>query len=229
MKIISVLFARTSELWWDGLARLLAEMHQFQIVGISCTGLETIEAASKLRPDVILLDEEMSGCDCIEVAQNMNSISPDTNIMIITKPYKNIDTNSIFKTRAKAYIDKDITITDLVKAIDNVSKGGMVVISPLVALKILENLDKENEEKEFTHHEFDISLTKRETEILSLLAFKGVTNKEIADKLYISENTVKTHLASIIRKMNVGNRQQAAAKAREIRLFKLPKALNQEK
>ena len=92
----------------------------------------------------------------------------------------------------------------------------MVVISPLVASKMLQYLDQSAEQKTVGRIEFDINLSNRETEILSLLANKGTTNKEIAELLCISEHTVKTHLASIIRKMNVSNRQQAAAKAREI-------------
>ncbi len=203
-------------MWWDGLARLLGEMDQFQIACICRTGLDVIQEASALKPDIILLDEEMSGGDCVEVSQNMNKISPETNIVIITKPYKDIDVNSIFKTRAKAYIDKDISLVELVRAIENVVRGDMVVISPLVASKMLQYLDQSAEQKSIGRLEFDINLSNRETEILSLLANKGTTNKEIAELLCISENTVKTHLASIIRKMNVSNRQQAAAKAREI-------------
>jgi len=216
MKKISVLFARTAELWWDGLARLMGEMGQFQIVGICSTGLETIREASSLKPDIILLDEEMSGCDYVEVSQNMNKISPETNIIVITKPYKNIDVNSIFKTRAKAYIDKDITLTEMVKAIENVVRGGMVVISPLVATSMLKYLDQAGQETGAARREFDISLSKRETEILSMLAHRGSTNKEIAEALCISENTVKSHFANIMWKMNVRNRQQAANLAREI-------------
>ena len=147
MKKISILFARTAELWWDGLAKLLDELDQFQIAGICCNGLDTIREASILKPDIILLDEEMSGCDCVEVARNMNKISPETSIIIITKPYKNIDANSIFKTRAKAYIDKDITLSELIKAIENVVSGEMVVISPLVASKMLQYLDQGGEDK----------------------------------------------------------------------------------
>jgi len=216
MKRISILFARTAELWWDGLAKLVDELDQFQIAGICCNGLDTIREASMLKPDIILLDEEMSGCDCVEVARNMNNISPETSIIIITKPYKNIDANSIFKTRAKAYIDKDITLSELIKAIENVVSGGLVVISPLVASKMLQYLDQGGEDKRMTRHEFNINLSKRETEILAMVASKGASNKEIAEAMFISENTVKSHLANIMWKMNVSNRQQAAALAREI-------------
>jgi DNA-binding NarL/FixJ family response regulator len=216
MKKVGILFARNNELWWDGLARLLDEMDQFQIVGICSNGLDTIREASTLRPDIILLDEEMAGCDCVEVARNMNRISPETNVIIITKPYKNIDVNSIFKTRAKAYIDKDITLAELSKAIENVARGGMVAISPMVASKMLQYLDQATEDKNVVRHEFNINLSKREVEILALLASKGASNREIAEALFISENTVKSHLANIMWKMNVSNRQKAAALAREI-------------
>ena len=216
MKKISILFGRTAELWWDGLSRLLGEVDQFHIAGVCNSGLEVIQGAERLKPDIILLDEEMSGGDCVEMAQNMNRLSPETSIVIITKPYKNIDVNSIFKTKAKAYIDKDISLVELIKAIENVARGDMVVISPLVASKMLQYIDQSAEQKSLPRHEFDINLSNRENEILSLLANRGTTNKQIADLLVISENTVKTHLASIIRKMNVSNRQQAAAKAREM-------------
>jgi DNA-binding NarL/FixJ family response regulator len=221
MSIIRILFARSSELWWDGLERLLKEREQYEILGICCNGLDTIQKATLIKPDIILLDEEMADCGSVEVAQNMNKISPDTHIIMIIKPYKNIDINVIFKSRAKGYIDKDITLDELVKAIENVTKGGMVVISPLVAKHMLryldqsENLTKPEENDDIKRKEFEVNLSKRELQILTLLAMKGNTNKEIADVLYISENTVKSHVANIIWKMNVRNRQQAAAVARE--------------
>lgn len=215
-KTISILFARNNELWWDGLEKLLSAIDQFEVAGICASGIETMKVAAAIKPDIILLDEELSECDYVEVAQNMNKLSPETGIIVVTKPYKNIDINLIFKTRAKGYLDKDITLEELVRAIGNVARGGMVAISPLVAERMLQQLDRaEAVSRKETRHEFDISLSKREKEILTLLATKGTTNREIAEALCITENTVKSHLANIMWKMNVRNRQQAAALARE--------------
>jgi DNA-binding NarL/FixJ family response regulator len=212
---IRILFARTGELWWDGLTRLLNEHEQFEIVDVCYDEPEATRKTKLLKPDIVLLDEEMLGHGSGEVTKSLNQIHPDTHIIIVSKPYKDIDVVSIFKMRARAYIDRDITLEELIETVEKVVKGGMVVISPLVATHLLRFLGQITNGKEAMRKEFDINLSKREMQILELLTVKGTTNKEIASELCITENTVKSHIANIMWKMNVRNRQQAAALARE--------------
>ena len=122
--------------------------------------------------------------------------------------------SSFFKARAKAYINKDITYPTLESCIHHVAKGGVFVISPQVAQSILEQVAS-FESSVSNQLEYDVGLSKREKEVLTLLAQKGTSNREIAEALHITENTVKAHLSSILEKMHVHNRQQAAILARE--------------
>ena len=176
--------------------------------------IETINKSNQLNPDVILLDEEIEGGDCGELAARINELHPEIKIIIVIKPYKNISLSTSFKARAKAYIDKDISYQELESCVHYVAKGGVVVISPLVAQKLLEQVAYYGNTMS-TRVEYDVGLSKREKEVLTLLAQKGTSNKGIAEALHITENTVKAHLSSILEKMQVRNRQQAAILARE--------------
>ena len=214
MEKLKVLLASNHELWWDGLSLLLGKTPDIEVSSICYDAMDTINQADQIQPNIIFLDEEIKGGDCGEVALRINKIHPDIKIIIVTKPYKNVNLSSSFKAQAKAYIDKDITFSELEKCIRQVAKGEVVVISSLVAQKLLEQVA--NPKQSTTNHiEYDFGLSKREKEVLTLLAKRGTTNKEIAETLYITENTVKAHLSSILEKMKVHNRQQAAILARE--------------
>jgi DNA-binding NarL/FixJ family response regulator len=219
---IKVLLARSEELWWDGLSRLLVEINDIEIAGITTTAVDTIRLASQIKPDVILLDEEISEGNCGEVIRDISEIHPETNTIVIIKPYKNVNVSAAFKARAKAFIDKDVSLDELIRAIRYVAKGGIVVISPIVAQQLLEQVATSTRGNSRVRPEYDIGLSNREIEVLRLVS-QGITNKEIAEALVITENTVKTHLGNILEKMQVRNRQQAAALAREMGYLESPK------
>lgn len=214
MEKVRIILASNYELWWDGLALLMERSGNFELQAICYNAIETINKANELQPDVILLDEEIEGSECGEVAQRINELHPEIKIIIVMKPYQAINYASSFKARAKAYINKDITYSGLESSIRHVAKGGVVVISPLVAQKLLEQVASYGNAVN-VRAEYNVGLSKREKEVLALLAEKGTTNKEIAEILHITENTVKAHLSSILEKMRVRNRQQAAILARE--------------
>lgn len=215
MEKIKIILASNHELWWEGLLLLLKNRaEEIDVLAICYNAIETINLANELKPDIILLDEEIEGGDCGEVAQRINELHPEIKIIIIIKPYKNISLSTSFKARAKAYIDKDITYHELENCIRYVAKGGVVVISPLVAQNLLEQVAHFGTSTS-TRVEYDVGLSKREKEVLTLLAQRGTSNKGIAEALHITENTVKAHLSSILEKMQVRNRQQAAILARE--------------
>jgi two-component system NarL family response regulator len=215
MERVKVILASNRELWWEGLSLLIEKRAEaIQVLAMCYDAIETINKANQLKPDVLLLDEEIEGGDCGELAQRINELNPEIKIIIVIKPYKNISLSTSFKARAKAYIDKDITYEELESCIHYVAKGGVVVISPLVAQKLLEQVAYYGNTMS-TRVEYDVGLSKREKEVLTLLAQKGTSNKGIAEALHITENTVKAHLSSILEKMQVRNRQQAAIIARE--------------
>jgi RNA polymerase sigma factor (sigma-70 family) len=214
MKKLKIILASNNELWWEGLLLLMEQSEDFEVLTICYDAIDIINKANQFQPDIILLDEEIEGSDCGDVAMRINELNPEIKIIIIIKPYKDISLSTSFKARAKAYIDKDITFHELENCIRHVAKGGIVIISPLVAQKLLDQVAY-YENTMSRRVEYDVGLSKREKEVLNLLAQKGTTNRQIAEALHITENTVKAHLSSILEKMQVRNRQQAAILARE--------------
>jgi DNA-binding NarL/FixJ family response regulator len=211
---IKVLFGRTNELWWDGLLKLLQDITDIEVVGVCSNSNEVIQRVSERHPDVVLLDEEISGSDRDDIAWDIRTFEEETKIIVVIKPYKDVELALNFKSRAKAYIDKDITLEELITAVRCVAKGRMVVISRTVSQEILQHLESTGGVIQKIRPEYKINLSKRELEVLNLLAKRQMSNKEIAHALFITENTAKAHLGSILEKMKVPTRQQAAALAK---------------
>jgi DNA-binding NarL/FixJ family response regulator len=212
---IRILFGRTKELWWDGLLKLFHDIPDIEVVAVCSSSSEVIRRANELRPDLVLLDEEISESDYGENAWNISDLHEETKIIVVIKPYKNVELATHFKARAKAYIDKDISLEELVTTVRTVARGGMVVISRTVSQEILKHLESAGNLVPRVRPEYNINLSKRELEVLNLLAKRQMSNKEIAHALFITENTAKAHLASILEKMKVPTRQQAAALAKD--------------
>jgi DNA-binding NarL/FixJ family response regulator len=216
MKKISVILAGNREIWWEGLLGLLKERSpEYEVAAVCYDALETIEKANQFKPDILLLDEEIKGGDCGEIAQRINRLHIETNIIILIKPYKNIDLSSLLKANVKGYVDKDISYSGLASTILHVYRGDFAMLSQAIARLLMKQVETYRDTM-FTHGERNIGLSKREREVLTMLANKGTTNKEMAAALHITNNTVKAHLSSIMEKMQVRNRQQATIIAREI-------------
>jgi len=206
MEQVKVLLADGKEIFREGLARLLQEQEQIEVVSQCSNGKEAIKKAKESEPDVVLMDSSISDCGSKEAIQQINESSPGVKVAMLTDSRDEEELFSAIEAGATGYLLKDMKIGDLVESIDLIGKGEVVVPPPLagklvrkVALKI-----KEAEVKDV--------LSQRETEILRLLA-KGATNKEIAETLFITENTAKVHLKNILGKLQLRNRQQAAAYA----------------
>jgi DNA-binding NarL/FixJ family response regulator len=215
MKKIRVILASNYELWWEGLSLLLGKDEEMEAVTICYDASTVLEKANELKPDIILLDEEISGCDCGLLVQKITEVQPCIKVIVVIKPYKNVVLSTSLKAGAKGYIDKDITFKELSNSIRQVAKGGLVIISPRVAQEFIEHISSYERYKDNMQVDIDTGLSKREKEVLALLALRSITNREIAEKLYITESTVKVHLSNILEKMKVRNRQEAALIARE--------------
>jgi DNA-binding NarL/FixJ family response regulator len=215
MKKIRVILASNYELWWEGLSLLLEKEEDMESVALCYDAASVIEKSSELKPDIVLLDEEISGCDCGALVEKINELQPNIKVIVVIKPYKNVVLSSSLKAGAKGYIDKDITFKELSNSIRQVAKGGLVIISPRVAQEFIEHISSYERYKVNMQMDIETGLSKREKEVLALLAMKSITNREIAEKLYITESTVKAHLSNILEKMKVRNRQEAALIARE--------------
>jgi DNA-binding NarL/FixJ family response regulator len=210
MDPIKVLIVDDHALFRRGINAVLVNNKSLDVVGEAIDGLEALEKAESLSPDVILMDLNMPRCTGLEATQALQAKIPDVDILVLTVSDNEADLFSAIKYGAKGYILKNTEPEDLVQAIINIAQGG-VIISPVMAAKLLTEFKDHGQEKQPLPAE-EAELSPREDEVLRLVA-QGATNREIADSLYISENTVKTHLRNIMDKLHLANRSQAAAYA----------------
>jgi DNA-binding NarL/FixJ family response regulator len=204
---IQVIIADDHRLFREGIRLILREEADIQIVGEAANGLQTLSLVERLKPDVALLDIAMPEMDGIQVILPLRRKSPRTKALMLTASVDEVKIFESLKAGAKGYLSKDSSISDLTKAIRAVHRGEL-----WVERKVLSRFfDQEAAVNSGASNPLDKTkegLTPREQEILRLLV-TGRTNKEIAEELFISEKTVKSHLNSIFRKLNVTRRLQA--------------------
>ena len=212
MEEVKVLVVDDHALFRRGIVTVLANQQNISVVGEAVNGLEAIAKAEELAPDVILMDLNMPQCSGLEATQALQAKAPQVNILVLTVSENEADLFAAIKFGATGYILKNTEPEDLVQAIHHIAQGG-VIISPVMATKLLAEFKDSGTgvQAEKVADEKD-KMSPREDEVLQLVA-QGATNKEIADSLFISENTVKTHLRNIMDKLHLANRSQAAAYA----------------
>ncbi|MDR3577560.1 MAG: response regulator transcription factor [Anaerolineaceae bacterium] len=174
----------------------------FEVVGEAQDGLEAISQTRRLQPDVILMDLEMPGMGGLEAISEIHREFPKVHILVLTSFVDDQKIAAAIKAGAVNYLFKNSSPAELVKAIQEVYKG-RTNLSPEVASRLVAGLQQQDHSKIS-----EFSLTRREIEILRLAA-SGLSNPEIASKLFISEGTVRFHFSNIFRKLQVTNRSQA--------------------
>ena len=212
MESIKVLVVDDHTLFRRGIASVLASQEGLEVIGEATDGLEAIEKAKEIAPDVILMDLNMPRCSGLQTIQALQAEMPEINVLVLTVSEMEADLFAAMKFGARGYTLKKAEPEELIHAILHIARGG-VIVSPLMATKLLtEFKDLAAVAERESIEEADAELSPREGEVLQLVA-QGATNKEIADALFISENTVKTHLKSIMETLHLANRSQAAAYA----------------
>jgi len=190
----------------EGIGSMLKKETDFRVVGEASNGLEALEKARELSPDVVLMDLRMPEMDGVEAISRIRAEKPDIKFIILTT-YS--DDEYIFKgiaAGARAYLLKDAPRDELFKAIRMVSRGESL-IQPVVASRVLDKLAELSRKTPAGD-----TLSDREIEVLRLMA-GGESNKDIADHLSITQSTVKTHITSIFQKLNVTTRTEAVTNA----------------
>jgi len=185
---------------------MLKKEPDFKMVGEASNGLEAVEKARELSPDVVLMDLRMPEMDGVEAISRIKAEKPEVKFIILTT-YS--DDEYIFKgiaAGARAYLLKDAPRDELFKAIRMVSRGESL-IQPVVASRVLDKLAELSRKTPAAD-----TLSDREIEVLRLMA-GGQSNKDIADHLSITQSTVKTHITSIFQKLNVTTRTEAVTNA----------------
>jgi two-component system, NarL family, response regulator LiaR len=187
-----------------GLSALIATEPNMAVVGEADDGQEAVLKARALRPNVILMDLSMPRKDGIEAIHEIKQENPDARILVITSFAEDDKVFPAIKAGAQGYLLKDSSPQELVQAIYDVHNGESS-LDPAIARKLLRELNRPATPVVTSQ----ASLTEREIEVVKLLA-QGLANQEIAEQLVITERTVRSHVSSILGKLHVANRTQAA-------------------
>ncbi|GAB4265527.1 MAG: response regulator transcription factor [Candidatus Promineifilaceae bacterium] len=188
----------------QGLRALLETRPGFNVIGEASDGLEAVQAAKKLKPDIILIDLVMPNMDGIAAIKEITADNPKARILVLTSFAEDDKVFAAIKAGALGYLLKDSSPQELLQAIKAVYRGESS-LHPTIALKLVRELHQPPDPITQDAQ----SLTARETAVLKLLA-QGFSNQDISQSMNISERTVATHVSNILSKLHVANRTQAA-------------------
>ncbi|CAM4349734.1 response regulator transcription factor [Paenibacillus alkaliterrae] len=206
---IKILLVDDHQIVLKGISFFLRMQPDFELAGEACNGKEAVEKAAELQPDIILMDLNMPIMDGIEASQLIVQQNPETKILVLTSFSDRSHIVPALQSGAIGYMLKDVEPDQLAEAIRSAFKGN-VQLHPDIANALVAQADPHTEPVNGqSAREIKDSLTPREREVVLLLA-KGMSNKEIAKSLTVAEKTVKTHVSSILSKLNLSDRTQAA-------------------
>ena len=215
---IRVAVVDDQELFRRGLTMLLGVEEDIEVVGEAGDGVAATELAASAVPDVVLMDVRMPKRSGIEACVSIKDVAPSAKIIMLTVSDEEADLYDAVKNGASGYLLKDSSIDEVAQAIRVVAEG-QSLISPSMAVKLLDEF------KQMTRSERQQvptpRLTDRELEVLKLVA-QGLNNREIAKRLFISENTVKNHVRNILEKLQLHSRMEAVMYAVREKLLDIP-------
>src|SRR5437667_10424854 len=208
---LRVLIVDDHALFRRGLQMVLKQEPDIEVVGEAADGHEAVGKAQELMPDVILMDVRMPKRSGIEATQRIKELLPHVKILMLTISDEEADLYDAIKAGASGYLLKEIPIEEVADAIRSVW-AGQSRISPSMASKLLTEFAAISKATEERPQMPAPRLTDREMEVLKLVA-QGLNNRDIAKKLYISENTVKNHIRNILEKLHLHSRMEAVVYA----------------
>ncbi|MBI5890281.1 MAG: response regulator transcription factor [Nitrosomonadales bacterium] len=199
---IRILLADDHPLFREGVAHSLGTEPDFEIVAQAASGEEAVELAHQLHPDIALLDVTMTGMGGIAAAGKIAADTPGVRIMMLTVSENRENLMAALKAGAHGYVLKGVSAGEL-RAITRRVAGGEAYVTPALAADMLTEFSQPHPIDSFSE------LTTRETQILQLLS-QGLTNREIGERMYLAEKTVKHYMTSILQKLHVRSRTEAA-------------------
>ncbi len=215
---IRVLIADDQQLVREGLHLLLDLIPGICVAGEARDGVEAVEQAQKIGPDVVLMDVQMPKLDGVAATRRIQETCPGTKVIILTTFDDDEYVFEGLRAGAVGYLLKDVPSEQLAQAIRAAARGE-AFIHPSVTRKVVAELTRLTEREHVRREQPLVEpLSPREMEVLSLLA-EGLSNQEIAERLVIAHGTVKNHVSNILSKLNVHNRTQAVLRAQEIGLL----------
>lgn len=211
MERMRVLLADDHALFREGLAGIIASQPDMQVVGEANDGLEAFVKAQELKPDLILMDVQMPGMDGLEATRQIKQVLPETIIVMLTVRDDDEKLFEALKNGAQGYLLKEIRSQEMLAMLRGAMQGEAALSTALAGRVLAEfrRLSKHG----IVNTDDDSGLTEREQQVLLKVA-EGATDKEIAEALTISLNTVKTHIRNILAKLQVSTRREAAKVAK---------------
>ncbi|NJL64164.1 MAG: response regulator transcription factor [Methylacidiphilales bacterium] len=203
---LRVLIVEDDPMMQLGLEQSLMVYPQLEIVGQADDGYLGVQAALKLKPDLVVMDIGLPRLDGIAATQQIKAALPETHVVMLTSHQTETEIIAALSSGADAYCIKGATVERLLNAISAAVEGA-TYLDPQIARKVIENLKPPSQNKGNT-----ANLSQRELDVLRLMV-DGLSNPEIAEKLYLSPNTIKTHVRGIMNKLSVDDRVQAAVVA----------------
>ncbi len=213
-RALRVVIADDHDLARLGLRALLASERNLEVVGEAATGREAIEVCRRSRPDLVLMDVRMPDLDGVAATRAIKAEMPTTCVIVVTMHAEPDYLFEALKAGAAGYLLKESSRTEVIEAIRAATRGEML-FDPALAARLLQRLAAEAQAHLPVSPRHD--LTAREVEVLRLVA-RGMTNREIGERLVVSPATVKVHVERLIGKLGVSDRTQAAVRAVEMGL-----------
>ena len=204
---ITVLIIDDHQLVREGVRNFLQRQRDITVMGEAGSGQEGLRLASDLAPDVVLMDLVMPEMDGVETTRRLKQISPRTQVIVLTSFDDDQHILPAIRAGALSYILKDVGTAALAEAVRKAARGE-VTMTPLVAARVMRELRQGGQPAT----QVGADLSEREIEVLRLIA-EGRSNTEIAERLVISEHTVKRHVSNILSKLHLADRTQAAVYA----------------
>lgn len=198
--VISVVIADDHPFVRHGLRTYLETLEDMDVAGEATNGVEAVELVERLLPDVVLMDLVMPEMDGIGAIRRIREVAPSTRVIALTSFADDEKVFPAIKAGAAGYLLKDVRPADLADAVRKASRGE-ALLAPSVAARLMQEVSGERPAP--------AGLTERELEVLRLIA-RGMSNKQIARELVVSEKTVKTHVSNILAKLHLADRTQAA-------------------
>ena len=201
---ITLLIIDDHALLRSGIRAYFESQSDLEVLADAASGEEAIRLAAEYVPDVVLMDLVMPGMDGVEATRRVREVSPHTQVVVLTSYHEDSHIFPAIKAGAISYLLKDIGPAELAEAIRAAARGD-AVIHPKVAARMMQELRGNRDQgiNPFTE------LTDREQEVLKLIA-EGLSNAEIANRLVLSEKTIKSHVSNILNKLHLADRTQAA-------------------
>ena len=209
---VSVLVVDDHVMFAEGRAAALGTRDDVDVIGVAATGAEAEAAAVRDRPDVVLIDYGLPDDNGASVSQRLRASCPETKVIMITSLVDERIVLSAIEAGCSGYITKDRTVDDVAAAV-LAAHAGEILLSPSMLARLLPRLRRQS-------HEPGHDLTARELDVLALIC-EGLANQDIAERLHLSNNTIRTHVQSILTKLRVHSKLEAAVTAVRLGLVEM--------